>query len=567
MVDNVRELVSAFDTNPSAAGRGLRELAKRNPGKFAAAAVAHLAEVKDSHGYRYLVFMLLGEESLVNAICSPTFLSIPQAITVTRLALFADPQFDLKLAEQFGGLSTEDPEAMRSLTILAEVSGTGRLRPFQTDLLSHPNAHVRSKAALLLGRSRTNPNWVGDQLLDDDARVRANAVEALWDTDDPACLQFFRSVVGDVNGRVVTNALVGMYRHDDISSIQKLQQMADNADVSWQIRAAWAMGMTGDVRFLGSLTRLMCAGDPKLRWHAIRATAAIRRAIQRAKLAGDLSITIAPRVGTPDGRARLATIVTAPDGSSVPDLHGTDFFLSQAGTPVLDFEVSKSQAVPLLSVGFAIPGGLEATDSLRAGIESGLRVCLLQKRPFDQWAIQRYASDRPDQTQEPIQFTGSRSVLEGLITDNVVGKPPVSGLAEAVSALLNIATSLSGSRHLVCVGSPNPGYQQNYTALLAIRSVAARVAVHGIVAPECKDPGSLEKLCHATGGGFHRMASNDEIPDVLQRVYRFLLSSYEISYRSVNDQPGELTLQIHSMKGFGEATINVSPSSYGASDS
>jgi hypothetical protein len=255
------------------------------------------------------------------------------------------------------------------------------------------------------------------------------------------------------------------------------------------------------------------------------------------------------------------------DGSSVPDLHGTDFFLSEAGTPVLDFEVSECPAVPLLSVGFAIPGGLEATDSFRAAMQSGLRACMLQKRPFDQWAIQRYASDRPDETPEPIQFTGSRSVLEGIIRDDVMEKPPTSGLAEAVYALLNVATSLSGSRHLVCLGSPNSGYQQNYIALLAIRSVAARVAVHCIVTPECKDPGSLEKLCHATGGGFHRVTSNDEIPDVLQRIYRFLLSNYEISYRSVNDKPGELSLQIHSRKGYGEASTNVSLSSYEASGS
>src|SRR3979411_1533536 len=121
MVENVRQLVSSFDTNPSAAGRGLRELAKRNSGAFAAAAVAHLADVTDSHGYRYLVFMLLGEELLLNAICSSTFLSIHQAITVTKLALCADPQFDFKLVEKLGRLSAEETEATRSLTILAEV--------------------------------------------------------------------------------------------------------------------------------------------------------------------------------------------------------------------------------------------------------------------------------------------------------------------------------------------------------------------------------------------------------------------------------------------------------------
>ena len=113
MVERVRQLVSSFDSNSTASGKGLRDLAKRNPGEFTAAALTQLVEVEDTHGYRYLVFMLLQEESLLEAICSPISLSIPQAITITKLALIADPEFDLKLAEQFGRLSADEPEATR----------------------------------------------------------------------------------------------------------------------------------------------------------------------------------------------------------------------------------------------------------------------------------------------------------------------------------------------------------------------------------------------------------------------------------------------------------------------
>ena len=118
-----------------------------------------------------------------------------------------------------------------------------------------------------------------------------------------------------------------------------------------EVRAAWAMGMTGDA----AVPRFINATDEcrrfQVRWHTIRAMAIIRRSIQRSKLAGELSVTIAPRTKTPDGRASLATIVTMADGSSVPDLHGTDFFLSEKGIPVLDFEVSQSPPTPRLNVG------------------------------------------------------------------------------------------------------------------------------------------------------------------------------------------------------------------------
>jgi len=53
--------------------------------------------------------------------------------------------------------------------------------PLIVRLTDHPDAKVRSKAALLVGRGKPELGWVRSQLAQQDARVRANAVEALWD--------------------------------------------------------------------------------------------------------------------------------------------------------------------------------------------------------------------------------------------------------------------------------------------------------------------------------------------------------------------------------------------------
>jgi len=46
-----------------------------------------------------------------------------------------------------------------------------------------PTQRIRSKVALVIGRVSHNGKWAESRLADPDARVRANAVESMWDVD------------------------------------------------------------------------------------------------------------------------------------------------------------------------------------------------------------------------------------------------------------------------------------------------------------------------------------------------------------------------------------------------
>src|SRR6185295_8336122 len=279
MEELLYELVASFESNPSVKGRTLRELADQDWNQFTAASLSALAEDSESHGARYLVALLLRGDTLAQAICDPTSFSISQAAAVTRLATSVDTQFDIELARRLTSSSgIEEHEAERILKILEEASGRSRLQPFLAQLLTHPNARIRSKAALLIGRYNRNPGWASEQQSNEDSRVRANAVEALWELEDCDCAAFFQEAALDPNPRVAGNAIVGLYKLRDTTAIRKLHDLSNLPGLEWQVTAAWAMGETGNPHFQPTLKRLMTAGDPKLRQHAVRALSRIRQA-------------------------------------------------------------------------------------------------------------------------------------------------------------------------------------------------------------------------------------------------------------------------------------------------
>ncbi len=549
MEQSLRDLVNAFADNPAASGRELRELARQS-GEFTEAALPLLAELSESHGYRYLIVILLRGESLLEAICSPTFYTIPQAVAVTKIALTVDPQFDLRLALRINSIEDEKNTA-RILTILETASGSARLRSFLAELLSHHNDHVRSKAALLLGRSNRNPNWAENQMSDADLRVRANAVEALWDSNHPDCAAFFQKVAGDSNCRVAGNALVGLYRLHCIRGIQLLHDMADDADVSRQITAAWVMGNTGDARFLLTLTSLMNAGDPKLRWTSMQAMARIRRAIEMMKKLGRLTVAVWPTEGVSNGSGKAAVTITSSGCDTVPDLRPMEFFLSGGGQPLLDFAISELQPAPALNIGFAVPLTGQAA----------LRACLLQKRPFDEWAIQKYASDASDaDSTQSVHFTQDTGALSGMLQDRGSRYTVASGLAAALTELTGLADGCSGPRRVVFVSDSAAQNQMQQQEALSIsaRAIAAKVMICGILAPQCEDAAQLKQLCKETGGAVYRASASGQIPAMLLGICRSLLSCYEIAHSPATQPPGDLKLEIHSkMHGYGEAALRT----------
>jgi HEAT repeat protein len=151
------------------------------------------------------------------------------------------------------------------------------MRPVLARLTSHENLFVRSKASLILGRSHGNSTWIRNQYASEDPRIRANAIESGWDLVDKEYRRICRIAAHDENNRVRGNALVGLHRCSDENWADRMIEMAGHDAESFRITAAWAMGTTGDSRFIPVLQNLVTAGAGQVRWHAMRAISRIRK--------------------------------------------------------------------------------------------------------------------------------------------------------------------------------------------------------------------------------------------------------------------------------------------------
>jgi HEAT repeat protein len=151
------------------------------------------------------------------------------------------------------------------------------LLPLLTNLLQYPNPRVRSKVARLMGKRNRDSRWVDQRKDEEDPRVRANALEGLWDAGDGGAHSLLWESSQDVNNRVAGNALLGLYRLGDARAIGRILEMAGHAEARFRATAAWVMGESADPRFLAALGRMLADSEKMVRARAFRALAALRQ--------------------------------------------------------------------------------------------------------------------------------------------------------------------------------------------------------------------------------------------------------------------------------------------------
>jgi HEAT repeat protein len=132
--------------------------------------------------------------------------------------------------------------ALRLLKILDKSSDCSRLTNHLIQFVRHPSQHVRSKGVLLMGRWNVNINRTKEYLLSPVPRVRANAVESIWDHPDAGIRKALQDCSRDSSQRVAVNALVGLSRLGDMEASRRLAGMAKSPDPVARAGAAWGMG-------------------------------------------------------------------------------------------------------------------------------------------------------------------------------------------------------------------------------------------------------------------------------------------------------------------------------------
>ena len=169
---------------------------------------------------------------------------------MTKIALEEDADFDKKLVELVkSGTASSPDQIVRVLTVLESVCAPPRLLGHILHL-KHLEGRVRSKLTLMVGRLTRDPQWLRQQLEDENPRIRANAIEGLWDVRAEGLEELLRSALHDPHHRVAANAALALHKIGDVSAAASMYSLLRHSDEMFRRAALWAIGQARDPRFL-----------------------------------------------------------------------------------------------------------------------------------------------------------------------------------------------------------------------------------------------------------------------------------------------------------------------------
>ncbi len=558
--------------------RALRLLFESNRSAFLAAALPVLRDENDSGGLHYIATLLHSHGLLLAPLCSPQVFTLAEAIRIGRHLMEVDTQFDLRLLRVIvhnnGSTSPKElerifstPSGMRLLEILSEISDGSRVLPTMTQLMSHPDSHVRSKAALLVGRSNKNPKWVKDRLGESDARVRANAIESLWGSDSAGSRAVYWTALGDDNERVVGNAIFALYRLGDPSAIRLILQLLDHPETAFRVTGVWAMGETGDPRFMPILARMISEQVPELRANAFRSMAKIKKAVAARTAGPSLNLMVGPARRARDKWVEFIAAVRSSTGSPPPELNFTNFALWEDSTLIREYTIRQRGKQEPVAVAIGMPRIVERhslqQETQQNAAERGLRY----KRQQDVWTVLKYGMASQDHALSAettaaltpgdedlssvrMRFTRSPDAISAAIATPGSRLACAANLSQAARSLIASVRQMHAARNVILVcQSPDDSLIRDAQEEIE-EAVASSVAVH-IISPWPTD--AMQELSSRTQGTLLAPSTPDEIPDAFEALCASLLNSYEVRYRSENEAASKLRIQIYTDTIMGEA--------------
>jgi hypothetical protein len=279
--------VEEFATTPKLAAGTIRQLFDGSDAKaFVEAAIPPVRTAPERPGAQFLLSLLLFNDLIFAPLANPGIFSLEQATAVAKQLLKIEPLLDVKMVRRLLESTATQDEAqkrvldtigVRVLEIMAAISDGARLLPQMTRLSRHSNLKIRSKAALLVGRSNKNCRWVQQCLEEADPRVRANAVESLWDVNSVEAKSIFWAAINDPDSRVIGNALLGLFRLGDSASLPLIFEMLAHAGSRFRLTA-------GDPQFLAPLARIISDPDPQIRAAVFRSMAKLKQAEAKGRV-------------------------------------------------------------------------------------------------------------------------------------------------------------------------------------------------------------------------------------------------------------------------------------------
>lgn len=585
VIADLSRVVQSCTDDAAAAKQKFSELATSDPAIFFAAAIRVAAASSPSPGLRYLVLTLAKDKRLSAGLLDPKICTAQEAIAVTRAATEAGTQiqaaFEMALNKALQAHSSPQntERILRILEVLASTPGQNCWNSFLVELMAYPDSVVRSKAALLIGRSTRNVPWIARRLLDRDPRVQASAVEALWGLDAAEAKPHLLAALQSTNNRVAANAALGLYLIGDATAPRVLLQMLRHADSRFQLSALWAIGETRDGRFLPVLAEHYQRSEGKLRLAAIAAMSKIRRREKAPQESGQLQIHLSQAAVEAAGRRRLALALSCHPARDLSGIKPTDFALWENGTLIEEYDVQLVRPPALLLAGFVAPWSASGAESYEKSLVEAFTQSLAMKRREDLWRIDRYSTEVNPKTDEKSSSDLTLPYGDALLTPELkasfgcISDPDLLvkaiGLAAhaapdliaAIQRQCNAFAKHGGKRHVFFFLHEMSGFDLQQEATIARLGTVTKessIVLHGICPDVAGKWPLLRELCLSHPEGSFAEPRLDGMVDALVDAYANLSSRFEISYSMpAPREPATVKLRIANRYGEAETSLDL----------
>jgi len=218
--------------------------------------------------------------ALVEEICDPERFKLNQAIKLARTGAVAAPGLEIEIVRYLESYcmsrSVAIGKVLRGLEVLEGVVGDDRvgegrlialLRPF----LRSSDPGIASKCVLILGRRSKSMAWLRRILDENDYRIRANLVEALWGRDEPEVKQLLLQALEDTHQRVVANATYGLFLMNAPEWLEGLETLLNSRHPAFRRSGIWLLKMAAPADALDRIGRLIRDPDPRVKRAAFEA--------------------------------------------------------------------------------------------------------------------------------------------------------------------------------------------------------------------------------------------------------------------------------------------------------
>lgn len=516
-----------------------------------------LAGINADQQRRELIRVLSRGKSLVTLISDCNQFDLRQACRVTKIALEEDPDFDRKLVDLVRSGSASSPDQIvRVLGVLEAVCAPPRLLAHILNL-KHLEGRVRSKLTLMVGRLTRDPDWLRQQLEDENPRIRANAIEGLWDVRAEGLEELLRSALHDPHHRVAANAALALHKIGNASAVPRIYAMLRHADEMFRRAAIWAIGQARDPRFSEAIEKLVSAASGEELALATKVKEELLSSRASSEFTSGLLLGVSQDKLLKSGerRVRLSCVADSVGGwLGQTDVNALNFIIKDGKEQVAEYRLQwvndPNPFVALIVQPRSWNGNGELLKPALRGAGSNENYGFL---PYQTHNSPVRGKEHDDASE--VKF---ENYLE--MSKEYLGRSyeVANNLDSAINLGLSALQTQRGRKHLFVLVDPSVGDAGALTETSA--ASYGDTQVHAVVwedaTPELRQ--SLEELATKSGGSFSLASSSREFARTLMSVRAAQFASFDLSWRPQSKTTKLTKAQIYCCSAFGYGKVSLS---------